>query len=77
MTSERPIHHADLAAQWNCSVKTVLRHIHSGALPAIEMGPRTFLITPVDAAVFYSSRKVAPNLSASGVSSSRGRPWGS
>jgi hypothetical protein len=71
------IHHADLARAWNCSVKTILRHIHSGALPAYQFGARTFMVAKVDAAVFYATRRTPGNLSSSGSSLNRGRPWGS
>lgn len=70
------MHHKDLARHWNCSVRTVLRHIHAGRLPALKLGARTYMITPVDAAAFYATHRTG-GLSASGASMNRGgRPWG-
>lgn len=70
----RAIHHADLARRWNCSRKTILRLIHAKELPAVRLGPKTWIVAEVDAAVFYATRK--GGLSASGASSCGGRPWG-
>lgn len=71
----RLLHHTALAILWSCSVKTILRAIHRGDLPAVRMGAKTYLIAEVDAAAFYATR--SRGLSSSGASLRGGRPWGS
>lgn len=69
-------HHAELAQLWGCTRKTVLRLIHAGELPAVQLGPKTYAIAKIDAGTFYATRKKA-GLSSYGSYGRGGRPWGS
>jgi excisionase family DNA binding protein len=70
----RGLHHNDVALLWGCSVRTILRLIHSGELEAARIGRKTYIVSQVDAAEFYARRSAG--LSAIGQSKNGGRPWG-
>jgi len=57
-----------------CSVKTLLRAVRRGDLPAFRPGAKDYLFTEIDLAAFVAARTV--NLSPTvHTRSRRGRPW--